>query len=189
MDLKHLVCAVTVTVSTASMAAVPWEVVPTDYTRIVDGQEVGLAMDVSRVACFQSGVIAPAIAARSLSSHGLNTDTLVPSSSDGWMYAEFLEEQTVDSVARSVGRMARSGDVDFVSPIFLAGTQSLPWIVTRDIIVSIDPALAVDARADLLDSIPGSLIEEQLGGMAGVVLIETDLKALEVLDLPMSDTS
>ena len=184
MDLKHLVCAVTVSVSTASVAAVPWEVVPTDYTRIVDGQEVGLAMDVSRVACFQSGVIAPAIAARSLSSHGLNTDTLVPSSSNGWMYAEFLEEQTVDSVARSVGRMARSGDVVFVSPIFLAGTQSLPWIVTRDIIISIDPTLAVEARADLLDSIPGSLIEEQLGGMAGVVLIETDLKnAFEVLDL------
>ena len=44
MDLKHLVCAVTVSVSTASVAAVPWEVVPTDYTRIVDGQEVGLAM-------------------------------------------------------------------------------------------------------------------------------------------------
>ena len=184
MGFNHLVCAVSVSLSTASLAEMPWEVTPTDYTRIVDGQEVPLSMDVSRIACFQSGVVAPATAARSLASYGLNTDTLVPSSSKGWMYAEFLEEQSVDSVTESVKRMARSEDVDFVSPVFLSGTQSLPWIVTRDIIVSIDPTLAVDTRNDLLASISGGVIQYQLGGMDGVVLIETDLThAFEVLEL------
>ena len=184
MGFNHLVCAVSVSLSTASLAEMPWEVTPTDYTRIVDGQEVPLSMDVSRIACFQSGVVAPATAARSLASYGLNTDTLVPSSSNGWMYAEFLEEQSVDSVTESVKRMARSEDVDFVSPVFLSGTQSLPWIVTRDIIVSIDPTLAVDTRNDLLASISGGVIQYQLGGMDGVVLIETDLThAFEVLEL------
>jgi subtilisin family serine protease len=184
MVFNQFVCAVSVGLSTASLAAMPWESTPTEHSRIVDGQEVFLSMDVSRIACFQSGVIAPAIAARSLASHGLNTQTLVPSGSSGWMYAEFLEAQTVDSVTESVNRMARSGDIDFVSPVFLAGTQSLPWIVTRDIIVSIDPTLAIDARDDLLTSIPGGVIQEQLGGMDGVVLIETDLtNAFEVLDL------
>ncbi len=184
MGFNHLVCAVSVSLSTASLAAMPWDVTPTEYIRIVDGQEVSLSMDVSRIACFQSGVVSPATAARSLASYGVNTETLVPSGSNGWMYAEFLETQTVDSVTESVNRMARSGDVDFVSPVFLAGTHSLPWIVTRDIIVSIDPSLAIDAREDLLASIPGGIIEEQVGGMNGVVLIETDLtNAFEVLDL------
>lgn len=184
MVFNQFVCAVSVGLSTASLAAMPWESTPTEHSRIVDGQEVFLSMDVSRIACFQSGVIAPATAARSLASHGLNTQTLVPSGSSGWMYAEFLKAQTVDSVTESVNRMARSGDIDFVSPVFLAGTQSLPWIVTRDIIVSIDPTLAIDARDDLLTSIPGGVIQEQLGGMDGVVLIETDLTtAFEVLDL------
>ncbi|MDG2095217.1 MAG: S8 family serine peptidase [Phycisphaerales bacterium] len=187
MIFNHLACAATIGLMSASLSAMPWEVVPTDYTRMVDGQEVPLSMDVSRIACFQSGIVSPTTAGRSLTSHGLNKDTIVPSGSDGWMYAEFIDGQTVESVAESVRRIARSGDVDFASPVFLSGTQSLPWIVTRDIIVSVDPALAIGARADLLASIPGGVIEEQLGGMDGVMLIETDLtNAFEVLKLVKS---
>lgn len=187
MAFHHFSLIVPLAVSAIAQADVQssWTVTQTDFTRFVDGIEMPLGMDTSRMACFQDGVVSPAVARRALEDHGLDLDTLVPSSSEGWMYVDALNpNRTVKEVVDSVASLSASPDVDFVSPIFLAGSKSLPWIVTRDIILSFENTLDEQSRDQLLKTIPGSIIESDLAGMTGVVLIETDLSnAFEVLDL------
>ncbi|MDG2423845.1 MAG: S8 family serine peptidase [Phycisphaerales bacterium] len=180
-----LVLPIAFSATVHAQAETDWTVTPTSFTRIVDGVEVPLAMDTSRMACFQDGVVSPAVASIALEGHGLDLDTLVPSSSEGWMYVDALDSsRSVKDVVLSVKDLSASEKIDFVSPIFLAGTRSLPWVVTRDIIVSIEHGTGPQAMESLLKAIPGGVIQHDLGGMEGVMLIETDLdNAFEVLDL------
>ncbi|MEE2907791.1 MAG: S8 family serine peptidase, partial [Planctomycetota bacterium] len=185
MRIHHLMFVLPLALSTMVQSQSPWTVTPTTYTTVVDGIHQPLSMDTSRMACFQDGVVSPDIAAKALVGHGLNLDTLVPSVSEGWMYVNTQDgDRPVKDVVESVHRLATSPGIDFVSPIFLGGTQSLPWIVTRDIIVAVEAGTDAEAMTALLAEIPGGVIEHDLGGLDGVLLIETDLtNAFDVLEL------
>ncbi|MCH2132493.1 MAG: S8 family serine peptidase [Phycisphaerales bacterium] len=159
---------------------------PSPWSYMVDGEAISLEVDTTRMACFQAGVVDATVAGPALAAHGLDADTLVPSGSAGWMYAEMVQPAaTVRDVAALTRSMAADPAIDFVSPVFLAGTRSLPWIVTRDIIVGFEPGTSQEtAEAFLATRVPGGIIEQDLGGMSGVYLLETDLsQAFEVLDL------
>ena len=174
---------------TGAVSGQSFEGVESPWSYSVDGETVSLKVDTAHMACFQSGVASPAVASKALVRHGLNGDTLVPSGSAGWMYAEPLSNDlTIAEIDRLTRAIAADAAIDFVSPVFLAGTRELPWVVTRDIIVAFDVSITPDvAETFLAAKVPGGIIERDLGGMPGMYLLETDLShAFEVMDLVVS---
>ena len=181
-------CASVATITTVASAQ-SFQGIESPWSYSVDGQMVPLKVDTEHIACFQSGVLSTQLAAKALVKHELNGETLVPSGVSGWMYAELMSAiSSPAEIARLTRTIAADDSIDFVSPVFLAGTRELPWVVTRDIIVSFDSSISqMDAESFLNQRVPGGIIERDLAGMAGMYLLETDLShAFEVMDLVAS---
>jgi hypothetical protein len=166
MSLRRCVVGVMAAVAgiTGAVSAQDFQGVESPWAYPVDGEIVPLKVDRAHMACFQAGVVSPALASRAIVDHGLNGDTLVPSGVSGWMYAEILSAPSSPAAVSQLTReIAADEAIDFVSPVFLAGTRDLPWVVTRDIIVSFESSIDHEqAESFLAERVPGGIVERDL---------------------------
>lgn len=87
------------------------------------------------------------------------------------------------SVQAAVGEAARSGDAEFVSPVFI-GEDGGPLIVTRDVLVGFaESVTSAQARELLAAMIEGDVVDEAVGDSVGVYRVRAHSRnGFEVLD-------
>ena len=104
---------------------------------------------------------------------GLDAQYMYDSTVGRWIYTPVLGSNTPESTLDLVSRIAASGDVAFVSPVFLGGTAMLPWAPTADLLIQADSDDVID---DIVAAHNLHLIERDLGGL-GFAHLHSDIRS------------
>jgi len=176
VSLKSSLCLLTLlAVPLASAAA---------GTMPVGADRIDIEVSGDLVAVFIDAQVEVDGVVKRLAEPGLGAAQLEPSSVPGWFYVDVSGLAADDGRDTLVDRLVREGRVDFASDVYLAGTMSLPWTPTRDIIIGFEPGCTEEASRAFIDAeLGGVVVQESLGGLPGVWLVQTELATgRQVLD-------
>ena len=133
------------------------------YVRYHFSEPKPLILDASRIA-----VRPLAEATAALVSAGLTVDPRDALPIPGWTLARFEQgERSGLEIEAVVARLARSGEIDFASPVF-AGDDGGPVIVTPTLLVGFEANVSRAAAEALLDQVVGgSILDRDWANMPG----------------------
>ncbi|MCH2148545.1 MAG: S8 family serine peptidase [Phycisphaerales bacterium] len=171
----------------ASLEAGSMQTGMVEHVQPIAEERVPLDIDGDRLALFIDGLSSAGAAAVLVSDIGLEASDMVPSSVPGWFYIDVSGSAffTGRPVFECIDDLLRLDRFDMVSPVYLAGNLRLPWVPTRDVIISIDPAMNHDEAAkQVARHVPGVIVNASLGGLPNTFVVQTPLTSgADVLDL------
>ncbi|MDP7070113.1 MAG: S8 family serine peptidase [Phycisphaerales bacterium] len=105
---------------------------------------------------------------------GLDVSGARPSSVADWSYVPTRQPLSDAEIERTVRTLAAHNSAVFASPLFLGGTELLPWIPMPELIIQADDPQATDGMV---------VLDSSLGGFEGMVRVAIDADtAFDVLD-------
>lgn len=156
-------------------------------TRPYAQERIALGVDPGKIAFFVEGLVGQAQAALLVEDMGLGASVIEPSTVPGWFYADITGSDSFSdrAISECLEELLRQGNVDFVSPVYITGSASMPWIPTRDVIIAFQEDVPrEEALGVIRNGLQGTVVEESPGGLPSTWIVQTDLETgMDVLDV------